>query len=382
MTAESLFTTQVPVITNANDGTPGIAGSTRLKFALPGNVTHVRFYATTTVSGTYVVEFWRMDVADSEPTPSGTLLASKTLSAPPVPGWNEIALDAPVPVDASHVYVTNFWSGAGRYVATTHLFDSVGITNGNIYAPFNGENVLTLGCRNGVFNIGAAPGVYPASGGNGTCYFADVVFVSSIPPSQGSANFDLQLQLAGAGLTPVPPPPTDPIATPVANALLACLTQQMNTLASPPAKIEIRAGAQAGPLIGENVDECCPGLAWVRVAGVYPSWNNFPAEDNDWLPCGPLAYAVILEMGTAFCMPWSDSEQAFDNMDPPSTQDWLTGHTTLMLHQTLMRRAAACCFPPTQRRAVGAWEPLSVEGGCMGGTLRVTVSVMAPCGDC
>lgn len=176
--------------------------------------------------------------------------------------------------------------------------------------------------------------------------------------------------------------PVDPIADPVANALLVCLTAQMNELVSPPAKIELRAGAEGGPLIGPNVDECCAGLAWVRVASVYPSWDSFPSPDNTWLPCGPLAYAVVLEMGSAFCMPWSDSSQEWDNVDPPSTADWANAHTTLMQHQTLMRRAAACCFPHTQHRAVGEWNPLSVEGGCMGGTLRVTVSVMAPCGDC
>ena len=176
--------------------------------------------------------------------------------------------------------------------------------------------------------------------------------------------------------------PPDLIATPVANQLLACLTTQMNELPSPPSRIELRAGAEGGPLIGPNVDECCAGLAWVRVASVYPSWDSFPSPDNTWLPCGPLAYAVVLEMGSAFCMPWSDSDQAFDNMDPPSTADWASAHTKLMQHQNLMRRAAACCFLPTQRRAVGEWNPLSVEGGCMGGTLRVTVSVMNPCSDC
>jgi hypothetical protein len=176
--------------------------------------------------------------------------------------------------------------------------------------------------------------------------------------------------------------PVDPIATPVATALLTCLASQMNELPSPPALIQLRVGSETGPLQGPNVDECCAGLAWVRVADVYPSWNNFPGPDLDWLPCGPLAYAVVLEMGSAFCMPWSDSDESFENLDPPSTADWSTAFATLMQHQTLMRRAAACCFPPTQRRAVGEWTPLSVEGGCTGGTLRVTVSVMAPCGDC
>ena len=141
-------------------------------------------------------------------------------------------------------------------------------------------------------------------------------------------------------------------------------------------------GAEAGPLIGPDYDECCAGLAWVRVAGIYPSWDSFPAEDNTWLPCGPLAYAVVLEMGVAFCMPWSASDEGFDNIDPPNTADWQTAFTTQMQHQTLMRRSAACAWRPTQRRAVGEWAPLSVDGGCTGGTLRVIVSVPAPCGDC
>src|SRR6185369_10188924 len=196
-----------------------------------------------------------------------------------------------------------------------------------------------------------------------------------------AANFTASGNMTASFNVPTLGPP-DLIATPVASALLACLTTQLNELPSPPAKIELRAGAETGPLIGPNVDECCAGLGWVRVAGVYPSWDSFPAADNTWTPCGPFAYAVVLEMGTAFCMPWSDSDQEFDNMDPPSTADWATAHTTLMQHQNLLRRAAACCFPPTQRRAVGEWVPLSVEGGCLGGTLRVTVSVMNPCSDC
>jgi hypothetical protein len=175
---------------------------------------------------------------------------------------------------------------------------------------------------------------------------------------------------------------TDPIGLPVAQQLLTCLTTQLATTTSPPKYVQLRVGQETGPLIGENVDECCAGLAWVRIANIYPSWDSFPAEDNTWLPCGPLAYAVVLEMGVAFCMPWSDSGDTFDNMDPPSTADWATAAATQMVHQTLMRRAAKCCWLPTQRRAVGEWSPLPVEGGCTGGKMLVTVSVPAPCADC
>lgn len=180
--------------------------------------------------------------------------------------------------------------------------------------------------------------------------------------------------------TPTGPP--DPIGTPVAQQLLTCLTSQLSQLPRPPKYTQLRVGQETGPLIGANVDECCAGLAWVRIANIFPSWDNFPAADNTWLPCGPLAYAVVLEMGVAFCMPWSDSSDTFDNEDPPSTADWATAAATQMQHQTLMRRAAACCWRPTQRRAVGEWSPLPVEGGCTGGKMLVTVSVPAPCADC
>ncbi len=196
----------------------------------------------------------------------------------------------------------------------------------------------------------------------------------------------LDATLTGTGgltvTTVTPTGPPDPIGTPVAQQLLTCLTTQLAQLPRPPKYTQLRVGAETGPLIGENVDECCAGLAWVRIASIYPSWDSFPSPDNTWLPCGPLAYAVVLEMGVAFCMPWSDSDDSFENRDPPNTTDWSNAFTTQMQHQTLMRRAAACCWHPTQRRAVGEWNPLSVEGGCTGGTLRVTVSVPAPCADC
>jgi hypothetical protein len=176
--------------------------------------------------------------------------------------------------------------------------------------------------------------------------------------------------------------PVDKIGTPVAQQLLACFRTKLETLDDPPKYIQLRLGQETGPLIGPNIDECCAGLAWVRITAIYPSWDSFPAADNTWLPCGPLAYAVGLEMGVAFCMPWSDSGDTFDNIDPPSEADWATAAATQMVHQTLMRQTAACCWLPTQRRAVGEWSPLPVEGGCTGGKLLVTVSVPAPCSDC
>lgn len=183
---------------------------------------------------------------------------------------------------------------------------------------------------------------------------------------------------------PVPGPtaPVDLIGMPVAQQLLVCFTEKLGELPDPPASVQLRVGQETAPLAGPNFDECCAGLAWVRIASIYPSWDNFPAQDNTWLPCGPLAYAVVLEMGIAFCMPWSDSDGSIDNIDPPTANDWATAADTQMVHQALMRQTAVCCWHPTQRRAVGEWSSFAVEGGCTGGKMTVTVSVMNPCSDC
>ena len=49
----NLFTSQTPVITDADDGSPSITTATTVRFAQEGTVTGIRFYATTTVSGTW-----------------------------------------------------------------------------------------------------------------------------------------------------------------------------------------------------------------------------------------------------------------------------------------------------------------------------------------
>lgn len=411
----SLFTSQTPALPDVNEAAPVTVGNT-LTFSTNGQVSGARVYAPATVgAGTYEAALWRVTAGD--PGGTGTLIANAAFGALTPGAWNNVSW-TPVAVDTTHAYVISLRTSQGRYTATGGLF-ATALVNSPITGIQDGSSAGGFGALfNGRFTSGLVN--YPTStfGSNG--YFVDVLF----DPSGGEQLLAASLTATGsmtaalvddarlsaaltatggmsaalvdettlaasltatggmsAALT-VPSGPVDPIATPVANALLTCLTDQMNQLPNPPARIQLRVGSETGPLIGPNVDECCAGLAWVRVADVYPSWDSFPGPDNTWLPCGPLAYAVVLEMGSAFCMPWSDSGDSFENIDPPSTNDWDTAFTTLMQHQTLMRRAAACCFLPTQRRAVGQWAPLSVEGGCTGGTLRVTVSVPAPCADC
>lgn len=416
--SQSLYTSQVPTLPDVFEGSPLTVGIT-VTFGVVGTVPGAVLTVPATVgAGTYEATFWRVVTDDSTGTGTGTLLANAMFTGLTPGAKVPVLFSSPVAVDTTHAYVVAVRTSVGRYAATGGLFaspivnlDITGVQDASAAVGFtklsNGRFINNLtGYPNQTF------------GSNG--YFIDVLF----DPAGGAQNLQVNLtatagmgvalkdetrlavaMTATAGMSVaavdetklavalgaagsmsatlnVPSGPVDPIGSPVAEQLLMCLEDQLSTLPSPPKYMQLRVGQETGPLIGENIDECCAGLAWVRISDIYPSWDSFPGPDNTWLPCGPLAYAVVLEMGVAFCMPWSDSDDTFENRDPPNAQDWATAFQTQMQHQTLMRRAAACCFRPTQRRAVGSWSPLPVEGGCTGGKMTVTVSVPAPCADC
>lgn len=179
--AESLHTSQTPSTTDASDGTPGIITAVTLMFALDGQITHVRFYATATVSGTYTAKVYQVTGADTGGAGTGTELASKAVSSGITGGtWNNIALDTPVSVDTTHAYRCGVHSSAGRYVATNNVFTSGGggITNGNLIAPANLSVAPGFEINQGTFGINASP-AYPTLVGSAADYFADVVFVVS-----------------------------------------------------------------------------------------------------------------------------------------------------------------------------------------------------------
>ncbi len=173
----SLFTSQTPSGTNNSDGTPGISFGTTVRFATAGNVTGVRFYATTTVSGTYTGALYQVTGPDD--APSGTLLASKVRPTAPTGGaWNSITFDSPVAVTTGVLYRAVVFSGDGRYVNTSSFF-TADLVNGDITADANGEDPIGLGTLGqGVFAINASL-AYPSTSFSSSCYFADVEFTAS-----------------------------------------------------------------------------------------------------------------------------------------------------------------------------------------------------------
>lgn len=167
----------------------------------------------------------------------------------------------------------------------------------------------------------------------------------------------------------------------IADALRACLDAQFTDPDTRPAEICHRPGAEAPLSLGLGTDECCAGLAWVRVAGIEPVIDTATLTDPDHNPCQTTVRRVTLELGVVRCNPWGTNNAG------PTCDQW-TELALLMDQDATAMRNAVCCFRdsavddygPVFNAAPGAWEPLESSGGCAGGTLLAVVYVS--CREC
>lgn len=170
----------------------------------------------------------------------------------------------------------------------------------------------------------------------------------------------------------------DPLVMPLAREMLECYEQELLKVTAPPVYRQLRAGNVVAHLISTFQDECCQGLAWVRPAGFYPSSSVFPVQDAAPVRGGIKAWAVTLELGAVRCAPVGDEKNI------PTGDDWDATVQAVMDDGAAMRRAI-CCFidavPGRSTRVLpGIWQPIEVEGGCVGGIIPVTIQ--GPACDC
>lgn len=171
---------------------------------------------------------------------------------------------------------------------------------------------------------------------------------------------------------------SDPLVMPLARELLECYEQELAKLEVPPVYIQLRAGNVVSHLLSTFQDECCEGLAWVRPASFFPSSGPFPLPDSAPQPKGVSAWNVVLELGYVRCAPTGDEERI------PTGDEWDETVQGVMDAAAAMRRAV-CCFTdsrPGRSKNVlpGTWQPIEVQGGCVGGLMPVTLR--GPACDC
>lgn len=173
------------------------------------------------------------------------------------------------------------------------------------------------------------------------------------------------------------PPFEDRVITPVAARLLGCLATQVALWPEliRPRHVGLRPGAQAPIGISTSRDECCEGLAWVRLTGVVPSsTQNWPSADV--VPqggCGTLMLALNFEIGIVRCAPTPNASKM------TSVEAWNMLSERAYLDYITMTRAICCFQAGTSRLTlVGAYAPLGVDGNCYGGTISFSVAAL-PC---
>lgn len=170
----------------------------------------------------------------------------------------------------------------------------------------------------------------------------------------------------------------DPVVMPLAREMLECLDQEIHKVLKPPAYVQLRAGNIVAHLLSTSSDECCQGLAWVRPVSFFPSSGTFPAQDEVPQKGGVRSWAITLELGAIRCFPTPGASSI-------PTEDQWDAATQAQMDDAAAFRRAVCCFIDAKpgrsgRVLIGQWEPLSIEGGCSGGIMPVTIQ--GPACDC
>lgn len=171
----------------------------------------------------------------------------------------------------------------------------------------------------------------------------------------------------------------DELLLPVAQELLSCLCAALNGQDNPPGICCLRAGDETIQDMGPFYDECCDGMAYVRVDGFYPTGAPdapFPSPSSDFAltKCAPYAWGLSMEMGVFRCM----------SVESVSCDEWGQVAAQQMADAKAMR-AALCCFMQPRDSgdvAVGLWTPKGRDGGCIGSIWAVTAMVLNRCEGC
>ncbi|WP_164515429.1 DUF4082 domain-containing protein [Microbacterium sp. 10M-3C3] len=152
----TLFGTTTPATPAATD-TAAVEVGTAFTVAKAGQVTAIRFYKSTSNTGTHVGSLWDA---------SGARVARVTFPNETASGWQRGVLSQPVTVSPGQTYVVSYLAPNGRYAIAPQYFTTAK-TAGPITAPAG---------ANGRFLYGAAGGM-PTSSWNSSAYFVDAEIV-------------------------------------------------------------------------------------------------------------------------------------------------------------------------------------------------------------
>lgn len=117
---------------------------------------------------------------------------------------------------------------------------------------------------------------------------------------------------------------------------------------------------------GDCEDEC--GMAWVRLATVYPA-TGVGVTNLQPLRCDP-ALGLDVEIGMLRCMSVGD-----ERGNLPTAQEQHDAVALQMADMTVMLKALLCCDAiPSGDVIIGQYQPLGPQGGLVGGLFTASIS--------
>ncbi len=158
----------VPATPDVNDYTGAVNLGVRFQSASAGTISGIRFYKTTTNTGTHTATLY-----DN----TGTVLAQATFSNETGSGWQEVDFP-PVNIAANTTYVAAYHTTNGHYSVNSSYFNSSFSNGQQLTALANGTDG-----SNGVYLYGDSV-AFPTQTYNENNYWVDVVFniPGGIPP--------------------------------------------------------------------------------------------------------------------------------------------------------------------------------------------------------
>lgn len=163
-----------------------------------------------------------------------------------------------------------------------------------------------------------------------------------------------------------------------AQILLQCLGEQIaaGPFPIPDEKVCLRFGERVDPTLGTSEDECCTGLAWVRVASVDSLADpDGPGTGN----CVNSARRITLEMGTARCIPFGTVGAG------PSCAAWTEVALKMDSDQLAMETAICCAteafngLPYGPVSVPGSYLPEGPDGNCVKGVMTMIIDYDCGC---
>ncbi|HEY1285353.1 MAG TPA: DUF4082 domain-containing protein [Solirubrobacterales bacterium] len=172
----SVFGSTVPETVDAGD-THAVEVGVKFRSDVAGNVTGIRFYKSSSNTGTHVGNLWTL---------GGTNLAKATFSGESSSGWQQVSFSSPVAIQPNTTYVASYFAPKGHYSAAEFAVEhppAVGADN--LDAP--PLHILPdKGNGNGLYEYSTAS-TFPQSTFHAENYWVDVLFAPtgpSQPPGQ------------------------------------------------------------------------------------------------------------------------------------------------------------------------------------------------------